>query len=69
MTTYYVFAGYTYYPDGGWGDHHATFHTRPEAIAHAQELLTRSSWPRDWAHIVADGEIIWQDGHDGPKQG
>ena len=63
MTTYYLFAGLK--PQGGWHDFMKSYYVRVDAIGAARVLLETHTW----AHIVADGEIIWQDGHDGPKQG
>lgn len=56
---YLLFAGETYYPQGGWEDYQRDFATVEEAIkfvddAHAldkaKEYIDQDGW--DWAHIV-----------------
>jgi hypothetical protein len=41
-----VFAGYNYYPDGGWDDFVGMYVTFDEAVAAGH------SAPGDWAHVV-----------------
>lgn len=60
MKRFMVFAGQTYYANGGWKDFHCDYNSRDEAIAEVDRLV--SEHPRrviralaDWAHAV-DGE-------------
>lgn len=46
---YLVFAGYNYYPIGGWEDFYGAFETVEEA---KDALLKEKSYYREWWHIV-----------------
>lgn len=46
---YLVFAGYGYYPSGGWSDFQEAFDDREEAIEQAK-LLRMDIY--DWSHVV-----------------
>lgn len=64
MTPHYlVFAGYVYYPQGGWADYqgsHTDLDLAHASIAKAEEkwLINGERW--DWWHIVdlAEGKEI-----------
>jgi len=47
---YLLFAGYTYYPSGGWGDYRGSFETVEEAVARFEKDKKENWW--DWYHIV-----------------
>jgi hypothetical protein len=51
---YAVFAGYNYYPSGGWDDLYARYDTIEEAKRIASLLLTREAdgYARDWAYVI-----------------
>jgi len=51
-----LFAGYNYYPSGGWDDHIATFATLEEA----QHARNARSHKYDWFQIVdlVKGEVV-----------
>jgi hypothetical protein len=52
---YFLFAGLTYYPDGGLNDYKGMFHTK----AAAQKEFDPEQF--DWGHIVtiaADGTLV-----------
>lgn len=46
MEKYLLFAGFEYYPSGGWGDYQGSFATLEEAV---QKSLSQE-W--DWVEIV-----------------
>lgn len=46
---YLLFAGYTYYPDGGWGDFHGKYETEADAVEGANKALDDGC---DWWHVV-----------------
>lgn len=48
LKRYLVFAGWNYYPLGGWDDLHGIYDTLEEAKAAALEAEDKG----DWAHIV-----------------
>jgi len=47
-----LFAGFNYYPMGGWGDFQGVFDSIEEAVRaeSAKEGLAGLSW--DWSHII-----------------
>lgn len=47
-----LFAGYNYYPEGGWHDYVGSFATIESAMEH---VITLKS---DWYHIVSGGVIV-----------
>ena len=50
-----LFAGYDYYPSGGWEDFKGYF----DSIEDAKNYLLRIEMGHDsWMHIVEEGEII-----------
>lgn len=51
---YYVFAGYNYYPCGGWND----FQGKYDSIADAKAFLLDTKY--DWWHIVLDEVICYE---------
>lgn len=53
---YLLFAGYSYYPSGGWKDFRGCY----PSIEEAKKVFTESSY--DWYHIVSGSEII-ESGH------
>jgi hypothetical protein len=62
MKKFLLFGGYTYYPNGGWGDFINSFDTLEEAkeviIKPAESFETKE----DWYHVVDsnNGQIIYQ---------
>ncbi|RTL00389.1 MAG: hypothetical protein EKK57_07250 [Proteobacteria bacterium] len=48
MKRYLLFAGYDYYPMGGWGDFVDSFSEYPEALERAVEEMKN----KDWFQIV-----------------
>ena len=50
MKRFLVFAGLTYYPNGGWEDFNASYATEEEAIAVCKSLI-KDGW-NDWAHYI-----------------
>ena len=44
-----LFAGYRYYPSGGWGDFVQVFDTLADAESVGKDLLEDGC---DWAHVV-----------------
>lgn len=55
MKRYIVFAGYNYYPRGGWRDFKDSFKTEAEAIETAKAYVLCSIPGNnrvDWSHIV-----------------
>jgi hypothetical protein len=63
MKNYLLFAGYTYYPDGGWGDFQEAFDSLEEAKAVVAGEAGKN-W--DWAEVVALSQMKviahWQRG-------
>jgi hypothetical protein len=53
---YLVFAGYHYYPSGGWSDYQGSYSSEKEAL----QAIANLSY--DWWQIVCGEEIINQ-GH------
>jgi len=49
---YLLFAGYEYYPSGGWHDLVGAFSTMGEAMTHYDEKLKDHDIPYGWAHVV-----------------
>lgn len=49
--TFFVFAGYNYYPAGGMNDFHSSHHTIEDARTAEQEA-TSTKHGHDWAHIA-----------------
>ncbi len=52
---YLLFAGFGYYPDGGWDDFKGSFSSYAEAKKAADDLIAKeegSFAQRDWAHVV-----------------
>lgn len=43
-----LFAGDTYYPNGGWGDFIASFETKEDAIEAERMARARNSW----SHLI-----------------
>ena len=56
MKRFFVFAGYTYYPAGGWDDFKGDFDTLEEAQSHLQSENVKET---DWQQIVdsSTGEV------------
>lgn len=54
--SYLLFAGFNYYPSGGWKDFQEAFETEEEAIAAVDHIM---EWA-DWCHIVHDNAIIYR---------
>jgi hypothetical protein len=53
MKRYIVFAGYQYYPSGGWRDFCGDFDTKDEAHAHGQDMTWKTRGGNlDWYHVV-----------------
>ena len=55
MKRYLVFAGYDYYPSGGWRDYHSEHDDKAEAVYAAETIdddPTRSRRAYDWAEVV-----------------
>ena len=46
MKRYLLFAGQSYYANGGWADWKGTFDTLEEAVAHLTKLDI------DWFHVI-----------------
>jgi hypothetical protein len=46
MKRFYLFAGYNYYPAGGWDDFNDSFDSVDEAIKIGKEH------PGDWYHVI-----------------
>ena len=44
MKRYLVFAGDTYYPNGGWDDIYGAYETSDEAVAAADEAHDQYDW-------------------------
>lgn len=49
MKRYLVFAGYDYYPSGGWDDFQSDHETAEEAHAAVRTLVVKS---HDWYQVV-----------------
>lgn len=60
-----LFAGYEFYPEGGWLDAAGSFETIEQAIRSLEnmaiDMVFVKANPYDWAHIVdaRTGEIVW----------
>jgi len=54
-----LFAGYRYYPKGGWEDFKGDFDTYQEALIEGEELLN-DGLGKDWYHVVdtENGNIL-----------
>jgi viroplasmin and RNaseH domain-containing protein len=48
MNRFLLFAGYDYYPAGGWGDFKGSFDSKEEA----EEFLSQSEENYDWDQII-----------------
>lgn len=48
MKNFLLFAGCSFYPDGGWIDYRGSFDTQDEAIEYAKKLEASV----DWWHVV-----------------
>ena len=53
-----IFAGWFFYPDGGWEDFRGFFDTIDDAKKWIQENLGQGGYPLQWAHIVHNNKII-----------
>lgn len=47
-----LFAGYNFYPCGGWDDYQGKY----DSLDNALEAAALGKW--DWWHVVAEGRII-----------
>lgn len=52
MKRFLLFAGYTYYPAGGWNDFRDSFDTFDEGQEHLKKLTEASGYTINWGHIV-----------------
>lgn len=55
MEKFLLFAGYDYYPQGGWHDYIASYSRKSDAIKRATKLPYMDI---GWWHIVQKGEIV-----------
>lgn len=54
---YFLFAGYNYYPSGGWRDYKGTYDTEVECY----KFLLSSNDNYDWYHIVDTETMTYVD--------
>lgn len=64
MKRFMLFAGFDYYPSGGWNDSIASFGNVEDAQKHYAEHSLASEW--GWSHVadLETGEIVWATGGD-----
>jgi len=55
MKKYLVFAGYNYYPFGGWSDFQNSF----EDFEEAKQFFKDKAENFNWGHIVESESVVW----------
>lgn len=51
MKRFLLFAGYAYYPSGGWNDFHSSYDTQEEASQKILSLIQHET-SLEWFHII-----------------
>lgn len=58
MTSYFLFAGDRYYPNGGWEDYRGSFETENAALESAKEHFRKEFTFEGWWSIVDSSKLL-----------